>query len=287
MHVAGTRDAAGRSMSTRSTLAAAFRAAGIEGATVLVHTSLRSMGWVCGGAVTVVRALQDAVGPRGTLVMPAHSATNTDPALWRHPPVPEAWWSAIRAEMPPFDAETTPTERMGAVAEAFRSFPGVVRSAHPSASFTAWGREAEAVVRDHALGPPFGERSPLARLHDLDATVLLVGVGHEANTSLHLAEERWGRLPSLSQGSAVVIDGRRAWAAYRDLDYDADDFPRLGADFAAAGGVREHAVGDAKALAASQRALVEFATRWMHVHRGAGHGNPNAGPARDGSPHEL
>ena len=110
-----------------------------RGDILMVHTSLASLGWVCGGPVAVIQALIEAVGPTGTIVMPAHSAQITNPENWGMPPVPKEWIAPIKASMPPFDARTTPTRNMGAVAELFRTWPGTVRSHHPSASFAALG----------------------------------------------------------------------------------------------------------------------------------------------------
>jgi aminoglycoside 3-N-acetyltransferase len=253
---------------TRESLAAELRAAGVDaGATVLVHASLSSLGWVCGGAAAVVHALMDAVTPAGTLAMPAHSSNLSEPSRWTNPPVPADWWPTIRATMPAFDPRTTPTSHVGAVAEVFRSFPGVVRSAHPAGSFSAWGRRAAAVVDGHALGPAFGETSPLARLGELDALVLLLGVGHEADTSLHLAEVRWGGLAEFEEGAPVLVDGERRWTTFREFDYDTDDFAALGGAFAATGAARAARVGAATAVVCRQRALVDFAVGWMRTHR--------------------
>src|SRR5262249_38683800 len=81
----------------RETVAADLRALGIEpGMTVLVHSSLRSLGWVSGGPVAVVQALMDALTEEGTLVMPGFCIAHSDPAQWQAPPVPVDWVSVIR-----------------------------------------------------------------------------------------------------------------------------------------------------------------------------------------------
>jgi predicted transcriptional regulator len=111
-----------------------------EGMIVLVHSSLSSLGWVCGGAVSVVLALEQALG-HGTLVMPTHSGDLSGPAKWMNPAVPEAWWPSIRDTMPAYDPLLTPARGVGTIPEVFRRQTGVRRSLHPNYSFAAWGRE--------------------------------------------------------------------------------------------------------------------------------------------------
>lgn len=253
---------------TRATIAADLKRLGLrEGITVLVHSSLSRIGWVSGGPVAVVQALMDVVTPEGTIVMPTHTGEYSDPASWGNPPVPEAWWQTIRDTMPLFDPRHTPTRGMGATVEAFRTWQGVVRSSHPSVSFAAWGKHARTIVEDHELDYGLGEGSPLARLFDLDGWVLLLGVGHDSNTSLHLAEYRAPGAKPEDLGVPMVVNGRRSWVTYKDIEIDSDVFPDIGKAFEEAHPISIGPVGSAEARFFSQRLAVEFATEWLTRYR--------------------
>ncbi len=144
--------------------------AGIRaGDVLLVHSSLKAIGWVDGGPMSVVHALQDAVSPRGTLVMPTFTYN-------------VAGWG-----LGAFDVAQTPSAT-GLLTECFRRMPGVFRSCHPSHSFAAWG----ALARDIAHAPlgysPLGAGSPLDLVRLAGGKILLAGVGQERNSTLHLAE---------------------------------------------------------------------------------------------------
>ncbi|MCY9784679.1 AAC(3) family N-acetyltransferase [Nocardiopsis sp. EMB25] len=258
-----------RSPLTRSSLTRDLSALGVrEGDTLLLHSSLRSLGWVCGGAPTVVHALTDVLGARGTVTVPTQTMDNSDPATWTHPPVPEDWWPVIRAESPPFDARVTPTLAMGRIAETLRTWPGAVRSTHPQTSFAALGPQAGRLMSEHAQDCRLGERSPLAGLERAGARVLLLGTGYASCTAFHLAEYRLPR-PAQEEFSCAVMttEGRRAWVTHDDVALDASDFEHLGTAFEGTGAVTTGRVGQATARLFSLPRAVEFATGWLPRHR--------------------
>jgi aminoglycoside 3-N-acetyltransferase len=261
---------------TLRTLASDLRRLGLQpGSVLMVHSSLSALGWVCGGVVTVVQALQEAVRTYGSLVMPTHSGELSDPAIWSNPPVPRSWWDTIRKSTPPYRPEITPTHGMGKVPEAFRCFPDVVRSAHPQVSFAAWGEQALRITEGHGLDHSLGEGSPLARVYELDGQVLLLGVGPDCNTSFHLAEyrTRWKGKRQVTSGAPVLVgeppDQHRRWKKFRDINYHSDDFDRLGHDFLrdCADRVRTGTVGYGRSCLFSQRLCVDYAVRWLTRNR--------------------
>jgi aminoglycoside 3-N-acetyltransferase len=246
-------------------------ALGVEsGGTVLVHASLSELGWVCGGAPAVVDALQRVVGADGTVVMPAHSPGNMDPAQMGNPPVPESWYETVHEQIPPYRPDVTPTQGMGAVAECFRTCPDVLRSDHPQHSFAAWGADAAFVTDDHSLDYSLGEDSPLARVYDLAGDVLFLGTTHATNTSLHLAEYRADlALEVRPQAGAILVDGDRVWAEWEDLGFDDEDFPDCGAAFERErpDAVETGTVGVGDATLLDQPSIVDFAVEWFEANR--------------------
>ncbi|PHH86233.1 hypothetical protein CDD83_10537 [Cordyceps sp. RAO-2017] len=261
---------------TRGSLAEDLRRLGVaDGDTLLLHSSLSSLGWVNGGGATVISALLDVLGPGGTLVVPTHNLANSDPAEWTAPAVPEEWWQTIRDTMPPYDARTTPTRAMGVIPELLRSWPGAARSGHPQTSFTAVGARAGRITAGHDLDCRLGERSPLARLDELDdgppARVLLLGVGFDVCTAFHLGEYRMPRVARGNNSFAAAVDGPRAWLTVRDVPINGDDFGELGRDLERqSGAVVAGRVGAAECRLFSLPEAVRFATDWLTTHRQGG-----------------
>lgn len=240
-----------------------------KGQAVMAHTSLSSLGYVCGGAQSVIEALIGSVGDEGTVMMPTQSWKNLDPAAGVYWQEPEEWWPVIREYIPAYDKRITPTNTMGAVSEMFRQWPGTLRSDHPARSVAAWGRYAQYLTENHDLSDIFGDCSPIGRLYELDGYVLLAGVGYDKNTSLHLADAR-AEYPGkhmVTESSAIRIDGQRIWKSYETLAVDGGDFSAIGEAFEQTGKVRHVPLGNGNLSMMSQRELVDFAVKWIGENR--------------------
>ena len=252
----------------------AFKSLGMEkGQNVIVHCSLSSIGFVCGGPQIIIESLIECVGNEGTILMPTQSWKNLDPETGVHWEEPKEWWDAIRENWPAYDSRITPTNTMGATAEMFRTWPGTLRSDHPARSISAWGKNAAEFTRDHDLRNIFGDGSPLGRLYENDGYILLIGVGYDKNTSLHLADAR-AEYPSKhnsTEHSAVMENGKRVWKSYETLFVDGEDFVELGAAFenSEEGKRNLHIsrLGNADLRFIRMSPLVDFAVKWIEENR--------------------
>lgn len=239
------------------------------GKTVMVHTSLSALGFVCGGAQTVIEALLETVGDEGTIMMPTQSWKNLDPSTGVHWEEPESWWQTIRDNWPAYSKDITPTNTMGAVAEMFRKWPGALRSDHPARSVAAKGKYAHYLTENHDLSNIFGDGSPIGKLYELDGYVLLIGVGYDKNTSLHLADVRaeYPGKHETTEYSAITENGQRVWKAYSTLSVDGEDFEAIGKAFEQNCIVWKATLGNAQITLMRQRDLVDFAVQWIERNR--------------------
>ena len=248
----------------------ALRRIGVKnGQDIIVHTSMSSFGFVCGGAQVIIEALIDTVGDEGTIIMPTQSWKNMDPSYGVHWEEPKEWWDIIRENWPAYDKCITPTNSMGAVAEMFRNWPGTIRSDHPVRSFAALGKNANYLISNHDLSDMFGETSPIGKLYNLNGYILLLGTGYDKNTSMHLADVR-ANYPSkhMEENScAVMKDGKRQWITYSTLYVDGEDFIDIGDEFEKKYNVSKTKVGDADIRFMKQRDIVDFAVQWIEENR--------------------
>jgi aminoglycoside 3-N-acetyltransferase len=239
------------------------------GDVVIVHSSLSKIGWIVGDAITVINALMEVLTEEGTLVMPTMTSGNTDPEKWNFPSVPDDWKPIIRQEMPPFEPDISSTRGMGRMPELFRILPNVFRSNHPQSSFSAWGKHAKEIVSDHKMEASFGHDSPLRKVYDLNGKILLLGVHHSSNTSLHYAEVK-AELPNHPlerQGAALLENGKRVWKSWEEMVSDADDFKEIGIAYEKSIKYQTKNIGLAESRLVFSKEIIDFAVKWLREHR--------------------
>jgi aminoglycoside 3-N-acetyltransferase len=230
------------------------------GASLLVHASMRSIGKVTNGADGLVDSLIEAVGPDGTIMAPTFTPQFCDPSEWANPPESDAETERIRANISHFIKEKTPADqpRMGIFSEILRQRSGSVRSDHPTHSFSAVGPAALALTTNAPFHYPLGTDSPLARLHNSDGLALLIGVGHEVNSSIHLAEV-WANAPYTHTRFSRVKTGTNAYVTMQGYPGCSDGFVKIELVLRQARLMRRGYVGNAPCCLMRQRELVSMA----------------------------
>ena len=151
-----------------------FEAIGIKsGDVLLVHSSLKSIGYVVGGAETVIKALLKVLGDNGTLVMPTFTGSEK-----------------LSAENPPYFDVKNSVCWTGLIPETFRKMEGVRRSLHPTHSVAVFGKKGEFLIKNHFYSKtPCDKKSPFYKLVKVGGKILLLGVTLDSMTLIHTVEE--------------------------------------------------------------------------------------------------
>jgi aminoglycoside 3-N-acetyltransferase len=240
-------------MHTTASLLVQLERMGIDrNGTILVHSSMKSIGEVDGGADTVLDALSEYMKD-GLLVLPTHT------------------WSYINADNPKYHVESSPV-CVGLLPELFRKRPGVVRSYHPTHSVAALGAEASSYsAGDERFDTPCHRASAWGKLLDRGAKILLVGVDLRSNTFIHGIEE-WAGLPGrLTNGHEPLVtvlgDGREIPVPSRRHcgQSSSEHFWKVEDLLRRAGAVSDGYFGDAAVLVCDSVKMNEVLTRLLRI----------------------
>jgi aminoglycoside 3-N-acetyltransferase len=179
-----------------------------SGSAVLVHASVEAIGPIEGGAETLVAAIRQVLGAEGTLLVPTFSFDPTTPFDYALPGSAESAGEASRNQPGTAGQIVPPSPWYGtrSFADAVQRQTDAVRSEHPAFAFAAIGREAEALTLHVPFHYPLGSDGPLARLHQRNGWILLIGVGHTVNVSLNLAEI-WANVPYVHRSTLLKMPG--------------------------------------------------------------------------------
>jgi len=185
-----------------------------KGDRIILHSSLKSIGFVQGGARTVIDALTELIGPGGTLAMPLFSEYQ---------------------EIEKIDLRTIPC-RLGAVPETFRQYPGLFRSASSTHSVGLWGNEAKEIAYTHLNSTRLGINSPLHVLAQKGAWILHIGCDFRTSSIIHIAEVMaevpYGRIGYTKRGGPgpinyIDFEGQGRIDAWKEMPGDSASFNKI------------------------------------------------------------
>ncbi len=246
------RDGTVQKMVSRSKLVQELCELGVVPKPLMVHASLREVGAIEGGGDTLIQALLEVLGARGTMLM----VLDADPDK-------------------PFDALTTPVdvEDMGVLAELFRNTPGAIVNDHVAARFAALGPQAKELLDPIPLHDYFGPSSIFERFTQLEGSVLRLGADIDTVTLTHYAEYL-AQLPEKRRVRRRLLRADIGEQYVESLDdtngivdwLEGDYFSQILIDFLNAGNAKTGPVGHCVAELFEARRFVPFAVRWMEKH---------------------
>ena len=220
--------------------------------TIIVHSSMKSIGEVVGGADTVINAFVEFMKD-GLLVFPTHT------------------WDAVHAEQPRFHSDSTPSH-IGILTELFRQHPTSIRSLHPTHSVAAIGKDAkEFTAGDEKFDTPTARESAWGKLLDRQAKIVLIGVGLETNTFIHGIEEWFdvsGRMTEsheplvtvLPDGKEIAVPSRRHASSVISLHY-----PKVENLLVEEGAIEYAEFGDATVLVCDAVLLTKYISAMLTI----------------------
>lgn len=162
--------------------------------TLMIHSSMKAIGQVDGGADTVLDAFIEYLKDDGLLIFPTHT------------------WEQINDKYNVFNPMTEPS-CVGVLTNLFMKRPSVIRSLHPTHSVAALGKDAKDYTSgEENINTPCARNGCWGRLYDRKAKILFLGCSLQRNTFLHSVEE-WSQIPNrLSekprQLKIITPDGR-------------------------------------------------------------------------------
>ncbi|MFC1736268.1 aminoglycoside 3-N-acetyltransferase [Candidatus Hydrogenedentota bacterium] len=258
---------------TKSQLINETRKLGLaEGQTVMLHASVKNIGWIVGGPQTILEALLEILTPNGTLMMLASWEDNPyDLDRW-----PEKRRQSYLEECPAFDPRYSRADirKMGILTEYLRTWPGSIRSRHPF-GYTAVGKLADHLVKHEQLQYRDGSGSPLEKLCEVSGKVLLLGSPTAKVTLLHHAENL-AQVPNKRVDRykmPILQNGERTWVEFEEYDttkgivpWPDDYFQTIVDKYINDGHGTLGAVGMAKCHLFDAESLKSYGVDWMERH---------------------
>ena len=220
-----------------------------KGDSVFVHSSMKSMGFVRGGPRAVINAFLEVLEATGALMVPTFTFENFQPV---------------------FDLENTPSE-MGLITETLRQREDSIRSIHPRHSVSVIGQGAKGLVQDHLYAGSLGVGSPLDKLSKRGGHILLLGVGHDVNSIIHLAEVyadvpylySW-ESPDFPHTARVKYDGHEREVSLAPSPGCSEGFGKIEPALRSRGIIMDGKIGEARSQLMNAQDVVDTAVELLN-----------------------
>ncbi|MEG0265087.1 MAG: AAC(3) family N-acetyltransferase [Erysipelotrichaceae bacterium] len=251
---------------TRKDIKRQLEAMGIQkGMLLLVQGNALDLGYISGGSQAMIDAIMDCVGYEGTIVMPSFTLDLVDPACMSKNHIDKESWEDVRESSYPFNKKLSkPTDCDELVLQFMRN-DGIVRSYHPNYSFLAWGKYAKVICDKHPLHFGLSKDSPLGKLYDLNAYVLLLGSEYKDCAIFNLAHYNSEKLPIRIVSAPIEKSKKTAWKDMLDLELNNEGFNVVGEVMEERKIVRTTYLGLGKCRLFSAREAVKIATAYLNI----------------------
>ncbi len=236
-----------------------------RGMLLLVDADCEALGYISGGEQTLIDALMETVEYDGTIVMPAFTLDNLDPACHGSAKISRENWDLIRNSARPFNRKLTPPGTKDALVHQFLRNEGVIRSYHPLYSFAAWGKYAKVICDKHPLHFGLSKDSPLGKCSELNGFVFLAGCSYDQCTMFQLARYSGDHLPIKILSAPIEQNTSMIWKDMLDLELDHRGFDVIGEVMEERKIVKNMYINAARCRFFSAREAVNIATAYFHI----------------------
>lgn len=237
---------------------------------ILIHASMKKIGWLVGGPIILIEALNEIVGKYGSIMM----YVGWEDGPYTMEDWPEEKKMLYQKECPGYNKKKSRAVcDWGILGEIFRTYPSTIRSNHPDGSFCSIGKNARFLMKDHSFIYGYGEKSPLAKLVKLNGKVLMIGAPFTSMTLLHHAESICNVKNKKIIKYKMPIEKRKKtkWVDIIEYDtnipiinkYKEDYFNNIIEDYCAEKEINHGIIGDSVTYYFNSKDVIKYAVKWL------------------------
>lgn len=234
-----------------------------KGMILYVDANINNIPYTIGGIQTWISCLMEKVGFEGTIIMPSFTMQHLDPSTLKE--VSRDLYPRVRTSINPYDKKLSKVSEEGNFAEVFLKYESVYRSSHPVYSFAAWGKYAKMICEKHPLHFALSKQSPLGKIYELGAFVLLIGKTYSSCSALHLSRYMDKSALVKVNTAAIQMRTKMQWKAMLEVDLSNAEYQVIGELLEKNGVVNTQDLRSGEVKLFSLREIIQLAGQYMNV----------------------